>query len=144
MAPSMGHDDSMHNAGAVVGNEETLQHHGTDRRILGHVGLSRPPLAHAARSDAASFGTLADGTRVEKITLTDDNGVSVSIMTYGATMQEFIVPDRDGNVGRYRRSAMTTCRDYAEAPNYLGATIGRYANRIAGGTLRRSTARPIS
>ena len=90
------------------------------------------PLAHAAEATQTSFGTLADGTEVKKITLTGDNGVSVSILTLGATLHEFMVPDRDGKVEDILVS-YEDLSDYAEAPNYWGATIGRYANRIAGG-----------
>ncbi|QNE04305.1 aldose epimerase family protein [Croceicoccus marinus] len=91
------------------------------------------PLAHAAEATQTPFGTLADGTEVTKITLTGRNGVSVSILTLGATLHEFMVPDRDGNVEDILVS-YEDLSDYAEAPNYWGATIGRYANRIAGGT----------
>ena len=90
------------------------------------------PLAHAAEAAQTSFGTLSDGTEVTEITLTGDNGVSVSILTLGATLHEFMVPDRDGNVEDILVS-YEDLSDYAEAPNYWGATIGRYANRIAGG-----------
>nr|WP_232468880.1 aldose epimerase family protein [Croceicoccus marinus] len=90
------------------------------------------PLAHAAEATQTSFGTLSDGTEVTEITLTGDNGVSVSILTLGATLHEFMVPDRDGNVEDILVS-YEDLSDYAEAPNYWGATIGRYANRIAGG-----------
>ena len=90
------------------------------------------PLAHAAEATQTNFGTLADGTEVKKITLTGDDGVSVSILTLGATLHEFMVPDRDGNVEDILVS-YEDLSDYAEAPNYWGATIGRYANRIAGG-----------
>ncbi len=90
------------------------------------------PLAHAAEAAQTTFGTLADGTEVSEITLTGDNGVSVSILSLGATLHEFMVPDRDGKVEDIAVS-YEKLSDYAEAPNYWGATIGRYANRIDGG-----------
>jgi len=72
------------------------------------------------------------GETVEAVTLTGDNGVSVKLITLGATIQAFNVPGRDG------RSADITIgydnvSDYLDAPNYWGQTIGRYANRIADG-----------
>lgn len=88
--------------------------------------------AIAAEASQQAAGTLADGTEVSEITLTGANGVSVSILTLGATLHEFMVPDRDGNVADIAVS-YEKLSDYAEAPNYWGATIGRYANRIDGG-----------
>lgn len=88
--------------------------------------------AHAADATQAPAGTLADGTEVTKITLTGKNGVSVSILSFGATLHEFMVPDRDGNLVDIAVS-YENLSDYEERPNYWGATIGRYANRIAGG-----------
>lgn len=89
--------------------------------------------ALAAEATQQSAGTLADGTEVSEITLTGENGVSVSILTLGATLHEFMVPDRDGNVADIAVS-YGEVSDYEKAPNYWGATIGRYANRIDGGT----------
>lgn len=89
--------------------------------------------ALAAEATQQSVGTLADGTEVTEITLTGENGVSVSILTLGATLHEFMVPDRDGNVADIAVS-YGDVSDYEKAPNYWGATIGRYANRIDGGT----------
>ncbi|MAF28856.1 MAG: galactose-1-epimerase [Croceicoccus sp.] len=88
--------------------------------------------ALAAEATQQSAGTLADGTEVTEITLTGENGVSVSILTLGATLHEFMVPDRDGNVADIAVS-YGEVSDYEKAPNYWGATIGRYANRIDGG-----------
>ena len=89
--------------------------------------------ALAAEATQQPAGTLADGTEVTEITLTGENGVSVSILTLGATLHEFMVPDRDGNVADIAVS-YGEVSDYEKAPNYWGATIGRYANRIDGGT----------
>ena len=89
--------------------------------------------ALAAEATQQSAGTLADGTEVTEITLTGKNGVSVSILSFGATLHKFMVPDRDGNVADIAVS-YGDVSDYEKAPNYWGATIGRYANRIGGGT----------
>ena len=91
--------------------------------------------AHAADAASAkreSFGKLPDGTVVEAVMLTGSNGVSARIMTLGATLQSFNAPDRNG-----RKADITLGYDdaasYVSAPNFWGQTIGRYANRIAGG-----------
>jgi aldose 1-epimerase len=94
--------------------------------------LLAPASADAARADRAPFGTLPDGTAVETVTLTATNGVSARIMTLGATLQAFNAPDRSGKVADITLGH-DTARAYVEQPNYWGQTIGRYANRIAGG-----------
>ena len=92
--------------------------------------LSAPALA--AEAERAEFGTMADGTTVEKITLTGANGVSAVIVSYGATLQALNAPDRQGNVADIT-IGYDTLEDFTQRPNYWGQTIGRYANRIAGG-----------
>ncbi|MES3151543.1 aldose epimerase family protein [Sphingomonas faeni] len=88
--------------------------------------------ATAATAKRAAFGTLPDGTAIEAVTLTGSNGVSARIMTLGATLQSLNAPDRNG-----RAADITLGYDdaasYVTAPNFWGQTIGRYANRIAGG-----------
>jgi aldose 1-epimerase len=88
--------------------------------------------AMAADATQASAGTLADGTAITAITLTAANGVSATILSYGATLQKLLAPGRDGKVADIALG-YDTLKDYVEHPNYFGATIGRYANRIAGG-----------
>lgn len=88
--------------------------------------------AHAAEASRAPFGTLADGTAIERITLTNGRGIAASIISYGATLQALEVPDRAGKradvVLGYAK-----LDDYVAVPKYFGSSVGRYANRIAGG-----------
>lgn len=95
--------------------------------ILG--SLSAATAAGAAEARRESFGTTADGTAVDAVTLSNDGGVSVRILSLGATIQALHVPDRDGRpvdiVLGY-----PTAAEYLEKPNYFGSTVGRYANRI--------------
>lgn len=88
--------------------------------------------AGAATAKRSSFGTLPDGTAVEMVTLTGSNGVSAKIMTLGATLQALNAPDRNGKVADVTLG-YDDAASYITAPNYWGQTIGRYANRIAGG-----------
>ena len=88
--------------------------------------------AYAATAQRAAFGTLPDGTAVEAVTLTGRNGVSARIMTLGATLQSFNAPDRDGKVADITLG-YDDAASYVTAPNFWGQTVGRYANRIAGG-----------
>src|SRR5881628_646133 len=87
---------------------------------------------HAATARREAFGALPDGTSVEAVTLTGANGVSARIMTLGATLQALSAPDRSGRVADVTLG-YDDARSYIERHNYWGQTIGRYANRIAGG-----------
>jgi len=88
--------------------------------------------AQAATVTKTDFGTLSDGTKVEAVTLTNGAGMSARIMTLGATLQSLIVPDR---VGRKDDVVLgyDTAQEYLTRPNFFGASVGRYANRIAKG-----------
>ena len=81
----------------------------------------------------APYGTMPDGKAVDLYTLTNASGVKVKIITYGATITDVEVPDRDGkleNVALFRDSL----EDYMDKSTpYFGSTIGRYGNRIAKG-----------
>lgn len=77
------------------------------------------------------FGTLADGSVVEAICLS--NGiVSATIITYGATLQALHAPDRHGVVADVVLGH-DDLASYVRQRSFLGPAVGRYANRIAGG-----------
>lgn len=88
--------------------------------------------AQAATVSKRDFGKTADGTTVEALTLANDNGMKVTIITLGASVQSVIVPDRDGNFADVALG-YDTLQGYLAMPNYFGATVGRVANRIAKG-----------
>jgi aldose 1-epimerase len=88
--------------------------------------------ANAATAKRGAFGTLPDGTAIEAVTLTGSNGVSARIMTLGATLQSFSAPDRNGKTVDITLG-YDDAASYVSAPNFWGQTVGRYANRIAGG-----------
>lgn len=92
--------------------------------------LAAPALAATAAT--GEFGTTPSGEAVKSVTLTGENGVSVVLITYGASIQAFNVPDKRGHVADIT-IGYDRLQDYFDAPNYWGQTIGRYANRIAGG-----------
>lgn len=89
-----------------------------------------PALALEARRESA--GTLKDGRPVEAIVLSNAAGVSAHILTYGATLQSLIAPDRNGVLGDIVLG-YDDVADYEARSNFFGVTVGRYANRIAGG-----------
>lgn len=88
--------------------------------------------ATAAEAQRAPFGTLADGTPIEAVTLSTPAGASVRIMTLGAAVQSLHTPDRHGVAGDIVLG-FDTAREYFGDSHYFGATVGRYANRIAKG-----------
>ena len=99
------------------------------------------PAAHAATATRGAFGALADGTKVEAVTLTNGAGMSARIMTLGATLQSLMVPDKAGHKDDVVLG-YDTAQEYLAHPDFFGASVGRYANRIAKGKFA-STARAI-
>jgi aldose 1-epimerase len=98
--------------------------------ILAAAGLAGS--AQAASVSRAPFGTLPDGQKVEAVTLANGRHMSVRIITYGASIQSVIVPDREGRLADVALGYPTLDK-YLEWPAFLGATVGRVANRIANG-----------
>ncbi|EGF93131.1 aldose 1-epimerase [Asticcacaulis biprosthecium C19] len=92
--------------------------------------------AQAADVKRAPFGQLADGGpnggKVEAITLTNARGTSATVITYGAGLQALITPDRDGKPADITLG-YADLATYISTPQYFGATVGRFANRIAKG-----------
>ena len=78
------------------------------------------------------FGRTRDGRDVVLYTLTGAGGVEVSVMTYGATLVSLKIPDRSGAPGEVTLG-FGSLEPYLDVHPYFGATIGRVANRIAGG-----------
>lgn len=78
------------------------------------------------------FGRLTGGQAVEAITLANRAGMSARIITYGASLQSVLVPDRDGALADVTLGH-STLQPYLDQPQYFGSTVGRVANRIAGG-----------
>ena len=81
----------------------------------------------------ASISSRPFGGNVDLFTLSDISGVEVSIMTYGAAVQSFVAPDREGRRANVALGFPTLDGYLASRGHYFGATVGRYANRIAGG-----------
>jgi len=78
------------------------------------------------------FGT-RDGRPITLYTLTNAHGVEVRAMTYGGIIVSLRVPDRKGQLADIVLGH-DKAEDYMPNPPYLGAIVGRYANRIANGT----------
>jgi aldose 1-epimerase len=77
------------------------------------------------------YGTLPDGTPVERFTLRA-GGLVARILTYGGIVASLDAPDREGRLANVVLGCADLAGYLADTWN-LGALIGRYANRIAGG-----------
>ncbi len=78
------------------------------------------------------WGMLPDGRTVHRFTLRNAHGMRVSVSELGATLVSWHAPDRAGRLGDILLGHDTPA-DYWEAKSYMGALVGRWANRIAGG-----------
>ena len=77
------------------------------------------------------FGSMPDGTPVEQVTLTH-GPMSCQILTYGGAIRALTVPDRTGRPVDVALG-FDSLEDYRAQDKYIGALIGRCANRIGGG-----------
>ncbi len=87
----------------------------------------------ATNLQTRSFGKLASGAEVTLFTLTNANGLRASLMNYGATLVALEAPDRNGTLTDVTLG-FDTLEGYIKFNSpYFGCTVGRCANRIAGG-----------
>jgi len=94
--------------------------------------LLAPAMGLAATASRSTFGSLPDGRRVEAITLRNEHGISVRLINYGARVQSIVTPDRDGHPADIALGH-DSMEGYLANRQFLGATVGRFANRIAKG-----------
>jgi aldose 1-epimerase len=80
------------------------------------------------------FGTTPTGVAIERFTLANRRGMEVAVLTYGAALQAIRVADRDGRFANVALGFAGIDQYLRPDSHYLGATVGRYANRIAGGS----------
>ncbi|HEY6110253.1 MAG TPA: hypothetical protein VIV56_15240, partial [Gemmatimonadales bacterium] len=82
------------------------------------------------RVTRAPFGITPTGHPVEIFTFANARGLEVRALSYGGIIVSLVAPDRHG-----RPANVVLGHDSLEAylhdSRYLGAIVGRYANRIA-------------
>ena len=93
---------------------------------------SRVKNPRRATVETSEYGKTPDGTSVQLFTLTNSKGAVAKITNFGATLVELWMPD---HTGRKRDIVLgfDSLDGYTGVQPYLGAVIGRYANRIANG-----------
>src|SRR5258708_21684396 len=80
-----------------------------------------------------SFGKTNSGGQIDLYSLSNQKGMEVSITNFGATIVTLRVADRAGKAADVVLG-FDTLEGYETGKSYFGATVGRYANRIGGGT----------
>jgi aldose 1-epimerase len=81
-----------------------------------------------AAGDVESFGKDADGKTVERVTLAG-SALRASVISWGASVQQLWLEGHDSPL----TLGFERIEDYLAHPLFYGATVGRYANRIAQG-----------
>lgn len=85
-----------------------------------------------APPEVGTFGRLEDGRATRRFTLRAD-GIVAQVLDYGATLVALEVPDRDGIMGGVVLGFDDVAGYETRTNNpFMGATVGRVANRIAG------------
>lgn len=77
------------------------------------------------------FGQMPDGEKVYEYLLDNGQGLSAAILTYGGIIKNLYVTDKNG-VKTDIVLGRNSLDDYLQNDGYLGALIGRHANRIEG------------
>jgi aldose 1-epimerase len=90
------------------------------------------PAADAATAKRGTFGKLPDGRTVDSVLLTNNRGISANIIAYGASIQSLVMPDRTGKKADIALGH-ESMEGYLKFPNFIGSTVGRFANRINAG-----------
>lgn len=85
------------------------------------------------KTTANHFGNF-EGEEVQLYTLENDNGMSVKISNYGATVTSLIVPQKEGEpqeiVCGFDTFENYFSDDYLANAPYFGGTVGRYCSQI--------------
>ena len=88
------------------------------------ISAAREPVVRAS-----AFAT-SEGEPVEVYTLTNSHGLRARVLSWGATLVEMSVPDREGKLADVTLG-FTDLKRYTQPHPHYGVTVGRYANRIA-------------
>lgn len=76
------------------------------------------------------FGSFENNT-ITEYTISNANGMQVSVINYGATVTKILVPDKNGNFGNVIIGFDSMEGYLQNGSQYFGSIVGRYCNRIA-------------
>lgn len=83
-------------------------------------------------TSSGDFGSTANGEKVTKYSLANENGIEVDMITYGGRITSLRTPDKQGKM-RNIVLGFDTIKQYEKSKAFFGALVGRYGNRIAKG-----------
>lgn len=78
------------------------------------------------------FQSIVNGRETDLFTLKNKSGAEICITNYGGRIVSLVVPDRNGTP-RDVVLGFDQIQEYVTQPSSFGATVGRFANRIAYG-----------
>jgi aldose 1-epimerase len=117
-------------SGYVVGKSKQVYKKG--KQTLGIQDAELPKSSKPMSVSKRVFGELKNGQKVHEFRMINENRVEVSVLDYGATIREIIVPDRAGKMDNISLG-FNSVEEYESQSPYFGCIAGRYANRIAKG-----------
>lgn len=82
--------------------------------------------------NATNLDHSGDHDRVVRVHLESPSGIACDLCNYGATLHRLWVPDGQGNIENVALG-YETLDEYCSDPFFIGATVGRVANRIENG-----------
>ena len=85
--------------------------------------------AGTMKCEQKPWGT-ADGKNIQLFTLTNANGLQMTLTNYGGIVTSLLVPDKAGKLGDVVLGYNDSVGSYVANTNFFGALIGRYGNRI--------------
>eukprot|EP00105_Crassostrea_gigas_P024445 XP_011444687.1 PREDICTED: aldose 1-epimerase isoform X2 [Crassostrea gigas] len=77
------------------------------------------------------FGEIKDGRKVKRFTFTNNNNITVRIISYGATITDILMPDKNGAILDISLG-FNTAAEYEDRHTYIGAALGRITERLKG------------
>lgn len=85
--------------------------------------------------EKTTYGITKNGEKVTQFVLKNDHGIEMRVIEFGGIITHLFVPDKSG---RFEDIVLghDSLEDYETSPFFLGALIGRYANRIANGRFK--------
>jgi len=89
------------------------------------------PMGQSATIQATPYGTTQNGQPVELYTMSNSHGLVLKFISYGGVITEIDAPDRNGHKADIVLG-LSSLHEYETIPNFFGAIVGRYANRIGG------------